>query len=247
MTVVEREKRDLLEDLCRRYAGGAGGRSLSTRRLRVERHRLAWRFVTMGARFLKRSIDVAVSTAMGLMLGPLLIVVAVLIKLRDGGPVIFWQARVGRFGREFPFPKFRSMVLEAERLKKGLLQKNDHKDSITFKMKKDPRVTWIGRIIRKLSVDELPQLWCVLKGDMTLVGPRPPVPSEVAKYSLEQRRRLDATPGLTCLWQVSGRGDVPFAKQLTMDVDYIDGRSLWLDFKILLKTIPAVISGRGAY
>ena len=247
MAVTEREKNDLVMDLYRRYGVGAGGRPLSTRRLRVERKRLAWRLVTRGAHWFKRMVDIAVSLAMGLMLAPMLILVALLIKMHDGGPVLFWQTRVGRFGREFPFPKFRSMVLDAERLKKDLLKKNDHKDSITFKMKKDPRVTWIGRIIRKLSIDELPQLWCVLVGDMTLVGPRPPVPSEVAKYSLEQRRRLDATPGLTCLWQVSGRGDVPFAKQLKMDVEYIDRRSLWMDFKILLKTIPAVLSGRGAY
>src|SRR5271166_5764761 len=125
--------------------------------------------------------------------------------------------------------------------------KNDHANSITFKMRNDPRVTWIGKIIRKLSIDELPQLWCVLKGDMSLVGPRPPVPSEVAEYTLRDRRRLDATPGLTCIWQVSGRGNIPFPKQVELDVQYIESQSVWLDVKLLLKTVPAVLLGKGAY
>jgi lipopolysaccharide/colanic/teichoic acid biosynthesis glycosyltransferase len=114
-------------------------------------------------------------------------------------------------------------------------------------MKNDPRVTWIGRIIRKFSIDELPQLWCVLIGDMSLVGPRPPVPREVALYTLKDRRRLESTPGLTCIWQVSGRGDIPFPQQVELDVEYIESQSLWLDLKILLKTVPAVLTGKGAY
>ena len=121
------------------------------------------------------------------------------------------------------------------------------KGHITFKMKKDPRITWIGRIIRKLSIDELPQLWCVLKGDMSLVGPRPPVPSEVEKYTLSDRRRLDIKPGLTCIWQVSGRGDIPFKEQVKLDVQYIESQSIWLDIKIILLTVPAVLTGKGAY
>src|SRR5262249_44370183 len=162
-----------------------------------------------------------------------LFLVALAIKLTDWGPVLFWQIRVGRWGREFPFPKFRSMVRNAEALKEKLLTQNDHGNSVTFKMKRDPRVTTIGRIIRKLSIDELPQLWCVLKGDMSLVGPRPPVRSEVEKYTLADRRRLDAKPGLTCIWQVSGRGDIGFSKQVELDVQYIESQSLWLDFKLL--------------
>ena len=126
-------------------------------------------------------------------------------------------------------------------------KENDHDESITFKMKRDPRVTWIGRIIRKLSLDELPQLWCVLKGEMSLVGPRPPVPSEVAQYTLADRRRLEAVPGLTCIWQVSGRGDIPFDQQVQLDVQYIESQSLWLDIKLLFRTVPAVLFGRGAY
>jgi lipopolysaccharide/colanic/teichoic acid biosynthesis glycosyltransferase len=139
------------------------------------------------------------------------------------------------------------MVVGAERLKAELLAQNSHGDCVTFKMKRDPRVTWIGRIIRKLSIDELPQLWCVFKGEMSLVGPRPPVPGEVARYSLADRRRLDVVPGLTCIWQVSGRGDIPFPEQVKLDVDYIESQNLWLDLKLLLQTVPAVLLGRGAY
>ena len=127
------------------------------------------------------------------------------------------------------------------------MDQSDHEDSITFKMKRDPRITWIGRIIRKLSIDELPQLWCVLRGDMSLVGPRPPLPSEVEQYSLSDRRRLEVIPGLTCIWQVSGRGDIPFAEQVELDAQYIESQSLWLDILLLLKTVPAVLLGRGAY
>jgi len=200
-----------------------------------------------GAQVLKRILDIAVAVTMLALLAPLLALVAVLVKLTDGGPVLFWQTRVGRWGREFPFPKFRSMVPNADRLVEGLLAQNDHKEGVTFKMRKDPRLTWIGRIIRKLSIDELPQLWCVLKGEMTLVGPRPPVPREVAQYTLEQRRRLDVTPGLTCTWQVSGRSNIPFPRQVELDVQYIESQSLWLDLKLLAQTVPAVLLGRGAF
>jgi lipopolysaccharide/colanic/teichoic acid biosynthesis glycosyltransferase len=178
---------------------------------------------------------------------PLLLTVALLIKLTDGGPVLFWQRRVGYRGRPFDFPKFRSMVADAEALKRSLLGRNHHGDCVTFKMRNDPRITWVGRIIRKVSVDELPQLWCVLKGDMSLVGPRPPVPEEVARYTVAERRRLEAMPGLTCIWQVSGRGDVPFPKQVQMDVQYVDSQSFWLDILLLFKTVPAVLLGKGAY
>ncbi|UCD91022.1 MAG: sugar transferase [Desulfobacterales bacterium] len=139
------------------------------------------------------------------------------------------------------------MVVEAETIKDSIFDQRDHEDRITFKMKKDPRITWIGRIIRKLSVDELPQLWNVLKGDMSLVGPRPPVPREVEQYTLLDRRRLDVIPGLTCFWQVSGRGDIPFDQQVELDVQYIESQSFWTDIKILFKTIPAVLTGKGAY
>jgi lipopolysaccharide/colanic/teichoic acid biosynthesis glycosyltransferase len=203
--------------------------------------------IQMASDRVKRLIDIIVSLSLLFLLFPLFLLVAFLIWLTDGGPALFWQVRVGRWGHEFPFPKFRSMVFNAEQLKARLLSLNDHKEGVTFKMKRDPRVTWIGRIIRKLSIDELPQLWCVLKGDMTLVGPRPPVPGEVNRYTRADRRRLDVTPGLTCLWQVSGRGNLSFARQVELDVEYIENRSLWLDLKLLLRTVPAVLTGRGAY
>ena len=139
------------------------------------------------------------------------------------------------------------MVVHAALLKDALLEQSEHQGSLTFKMKRDPRVTWIGRIIRKFSIDEIPQLWCVLTGDMSLVGPRPPVPREVAHYTLADRRRLDVIPGLTCSWQVGGRSDIPFPQQVELDVQYIESQSLRLDIKLLLQTIPAVVLGKGAY
>jgi lipopolysaccharide/colanic/teichoic acid biosynthesis glycosyltransferase len=319
----------LMEELYRRYARGTSGPGSFLRRLRYWRKKYAWLLVVGGARVIKRAIDIFAALAGLLLLLPLFLVVALLIKLTDGGPVLFWQSRVGRWGREFPFPKFRSMVANAEEIKRRMVEllthvraelgrlaeerpdlapevreglrrfareplpkvaklmakfppdvraaieglgkevltrmvaemrdldpksqkilaamQNDHANSITFKMRNDPRVTWIGKIIRKLSIDELPQLWCVLKGDMSLVGPRPPVPSEVAEYTLADRRRLDAKPGLTCIWQVSGRGDIPFDQQVQLDVQYINSHSVWLDIKLLLKTVPAVLLGKGAY
>lgn len=196
---------------------------------------------------LKRAADVLVSGLALLLLSPLFLVVALAIKLTDFGPVLFWQTRVGRYGKLLRFPKFRSMRTDAEAVKAALLANNDHGAGVTFKMKRDPRITGIGRIIRRLSIDELPQLWLVLKGDLTLVGPRPPIPQEVERYSLRQRRRLDVVPGLTCIWQVSGRSEIPFEQQARMDITYIDNRSLWFDLWLLIRTIPAVLFGRGAY
>lgn len=196
---------------------------------------------------LKRTADIVVSGLALLLLSPLFLIVAIAIKATDGGPVLFWQTRVGRYGKLLRFPKFRSMRTDAEAVKTALLANNDHGASVTFKMKRDPRITGIGRIIRRLSIDELPQLWLVLKGDLTLVGPRPPIPQEVERYSLRQRRRLDVVPGLTCIWQVSGRSEIPFEKQARMDIEYIDNRSLWFDLALLIRTIPAVLFGRGAY
>jgi lipopolysaccharide/colanic/teichoic acid biosynthesis glycosyltransferase len=139
------------------------------------------------------------------------------------------------------------MVTNAESIKKSLMTQNKHEEGVTFKIKADPRITPIGRFIRKTSIDELPQLLCILKGDMSLVGPRPSLPQEVMLYSLKDRRRLDIKPGLTCFWQVGGRSDIPFSQQVVLDVMYIDSQSIFLDIKLLLKTIPAVIFGRGAY
>lgn len=235
---------EMVEELYRRYGDPQMDRQ---RRLRFLWKRYAWVAVIGGARLLKRAIDVAASGLGILVLSPLFLLVALAIKATDRGPVLFWQSRVGQWGREFPFPKFRSMVVNAEALKDQLLEQNQHGESVTFKMKKDPRITWIGRLIRRTSVDELPQLWCILRGDMSLVGPRPPVPREVAVYTLKDRRRLDVIPGLTCIWQVEGRGDVPFEQQVEMDLSYIESQSLWFDIKLLFKTVPAVLTGKGAY
>jgi len=237
---------EMIEELYQRYGKTTGGQTIN-RRLRFWRKKYAWSIVVGSTALFKRFIDIAVSGVMLLALSPLFLFVAAAIKLTDRGPVLFWQTRVGKWGREFAFPKFRSMVVDAEKRKDAILDQSHHQDSVTFKMKKDPRVTWIGRIIRKLSVDELPQLWNVLKGDMSLVGPRPPVPGEVEQYSLADRRRLDVTPGLTSPWAVAGRGDIPFDAQVDLDVQYIESQSLWLDLKILFKTVPAVLFGKGAY
>lgn len=207
----------------------------------------SWRLVrTLGAR-IKRLIDVLVAGGALLVASPMMAAVALAIKLTDGGPALFWQTRVGKWGKPFAFPKFRSMVVNAEELRRKLEGLNQHREGVTFKMRRDPRITWIGRLIRRTSIDELPQLWCVLKGDMTLVGPRPALVSEVERYTLDDRRRLDVTPGLTCIWQVSGRSEIPFSEQVKLDVEYIETQSLRADLRLLLKTIPAVITGRGAY
>ena len=209
--------------------------------------RNTWHSRPFWHRVLKRAMDTVGSLSLFIALSPLMLLTALLIKLTDGGPVIFWQKRVGKWGHVFSFPKCRSMVVHAETMQAALQPFNDHGvGSVTFKMKKDPRLTWVGRYIRQASIDELPQLWCVLRGDMSLVGPRPPLPEEVTHYSLNDRRRLDIEPGLTCFWQVKGRSAIPFPQQVELDVDYIENPSLEEDFKLLAKTLPAVIKGNGA-
>jgi lipopolysaccharide/colanic/teichoic acid biosynthesis glycosyltransferase len=195
----------------------------------------------------KRSFDVMLALLLLVLSFPLLLVIAAAIKLTDGGPVLYWQRRVGMWGETFPFPKFRSMVVRADEMVGSLAAKNQHGSGITFKMKRDPRVTWIGRIIRRFSLDEFPQLWCVLRGHMSLVGPRPALPREVDRYTQKHRRRLGVRPGLTCIWQVSGRADIPFEKQVQMDVDYVESHTFWMDLKLVAFTVPAVLTGRGAY
>ncbi|VVS91333.1 sugar transferase [Desulfoluna spongiiphila] len=239
---IDGRRTELIEELYGLY-----GKGTLRMRLRFFRKKYAWVAITGGAWAIKRSFDILASLAALLLLSPLFLVVAAGIWFTDRGPVLYWQKRVGKWGREFPFPKFRSMMVGADTVKDAILEQSDHEESITFKMKKDPRVTGIGRVIRKLSIDELPQLWCVLKGEMSLVGPRPPLPREVALYTLADRRRLDVTPGLTSIWAVSGRGDIPFERQVELDLQYIQSRSIRTDLKILLKTIPAVLFGRGAY
>ena len=193
----------------------------------------------------KRAIDLLIAAAGLLVLSPLMGLLALLIRVTSPGPAIFRQVRCGLNGRRFEFYKFRSMVENAEELKPQLAHLNT-RDTVVFKIPDDPRLTPVGRILRKFSIDEWPQLWNVLRGDMSLVGPRPAVPSEVDQYKCWQRRRLRMRPGLTCLWAISGRDNVDFETWMKMDMQYIDNWSLSLDWKILLQTIPRVITGHGA-
>jgi len=193
---------------------------------------------------LKRLTDVAIGAAGLVVLAPFMAAIALLVRLTSPGPVIFKQVRCGLNGRRFLFYKFRSMVENAEDLKPGLAHLSTRETA--FKIPDDPRLTPAGRYLRKFSIDEWPQLWNVLRGDMSLVGPRPAVPSEVDQYQRWQRRRLRMRPGLTCLWAVSGRDRVDFETWMRMDMQYIDNWSLALDWKILLRTIPRVLTGRGA-
>lgn len=239
----EDERSQLIDNLYAKH-----GRSSPWRwRWLYFRKKYSWLLVILIAKFIKRSLDILVSISLLVLLSPLILLIALLIKISDGGPILYVSRRVGRWGKEFKFPKFRSMHFNAEKEKDPLKALNLHGEDVTFKMQNDPRITKLGRFLRKTSIDELPQLWCVLKGEMSLVGPRPPLPEEVAAYSPKERIRLEITPGLTCLWQVSGRSDIPFSKQLQLDSEYIQSQSAWLDVKILLKTIPAVIFGKGAY
>jgi exopolysaccharide biosynthesis polyprenyl glycosylphosphotransferase len=194
---------------------------------------------------LKRAIDVVLAAAGLIVLSPLMAFIALLVRLTSPGPAIFRQVRCGLNGRRFLFYKFRSMCHNAEDLKQGLVHLNA-RDEVVFKIPDDPRLTGVGRYLRKFSVDEWPQLWNVLRGDMSLVGPRPAIPSEVDQYKRWQRRRLRMRPGLTCLWAVSGRDKVDFETWMKLDMQYIDNWSLALDWKILLRTIPRVLTGRGA-
>ncbi len=194
---------------------------------------------------IKRLMDIVLSLAALAVSGPVMAAVALAIKIEDpSGPVFFGQKRSGLYGRGFKMWKFRSMVTNAEALKSKLADTNEM-DGPVFKMTHDPRITRIGSFIRKTSLDEFPQFWNVLVGEMSLVGPRPPIPSEVAQYERWQMRRLSMKPGITCIWQVSGRNDIDFKTWMKLDLQYIDSWSLFLDLKLLLKTPYAVISGTG--
>jgi exopolysaccharide biosynthesis polyprenyl glycosylphosphotransferase len=197
---------------------------------------LGWKSVT----------DILLSAAMLLVLSPILLLVSILIKLDSRGPVIFKQARVGLRGRKFYIYKFRTMVQDAEKVKEKLMQQNEM-DGPVFKIKRDPRITRIGRFLRKSGLDELPQLYNVVKGEMSLIGPRPPLPEEVKQYERWHLRRLSIKPGITCSWQIiPNRNDVLFENWMKLDLNYIDNWSLRLDFKLLMKTIRTVILGSGA-
>lgn len=205
-----------------------------------------WSLHIQGTRKLKRLLDLSILlTALPIVL-PVGLLTMLAIRLDSPGPAIFHQTRVGKWGQLFTCYKFRSMYIDAEERKQELMGVNEA-DGPVFKMHNDPRVTRVGRIIRKLSIDELPQLINILKGDMTFVGPRPPLPNEVSEYEFEQRRRLDVVPGLTGLQQVSGRSDLSFERWVELDLEYISKQTLWNDIVILLKTVPTVIFGRGAY
>ena len=195
----------------------------------------------------KRFLDCLASGLGLLVLSPFFALLAIAIKLESSGPVLFSQTRLGQGGTAFRCWKFRSMFVDAEQRKQELLAENEMDGGTTFKMKRDPRITRVGRFIRKASIDELPQLWNVFVGDMSLVGPRPPVPQEVVNYTAYDRQRLMVKPGITCIWQVSGRSDIPFEEQVGLDIKYIVGRSLRMDIGLLLRTIPAVLFARGAY
>ena len=214
--------------------------------VRAARQVAAWKNRQRRHERIKRAIDIAGAAGAIAALSPLFALAALAIRLESRGPVLFSQVRIGKHGEEFLIWKFRSMYMDAERRRAELLAGSDRQGS-HFKMKHDPRITRTGRIIRRLSIDELPQLWNVLNGTMSLVGPRPNLPSEVAKYRVEELDRLKSKPGITCIWQVSGRADLPWDSQVKLDLDYVYEPSLVADIKLMLRTIPAVISGKGAY
>lgn len=193
---------------------------------------------------IKLFFDYFIASLILLAISPVMLTIALLVKLGDGGPIFFAQKRVGQNGRRFPCLKFRTMVVNAEALKADLMDQNEQEGPV-FKIKKDPRVTKIGHFLRKTSLDELPQFINVLRGEMSIVGPRPPVPAEVAQYERWQRRRLSMKPGITCIWQVSGRNNIPFDQWMKMDMQYIDSWSLKLDVILFLKTFKVMITGDG--
>jgi len=231
----------------RRYGAAQSilGRNILYFHFQIQRLHAYW--IAGGTALLKRTVDITFSTLLLILCSPVFLLIGILVKLEDRGSVFFAQRRVGQFGREFKMYKIRSMCLDAEQRLKDVLASNHHKDGVTFKIKNDPRITRVGRWLRKLSLDELPQLFNVLIGDMSLVGPRPPVPGEVSKYSMADRRRLAVKPGITCIWQISGRAEIDFSGQVQLDVNYIENVSFWTDMKILARTVPAVLSGKGAY
>lgn len=242
---MNREEMDYL--LMQHYARARTFWGRARLNLWLQMERMFWQCQIRGGPFAKRAIDLTVSAILLMALGPVFLVIGLLVKLEDGGPVFFSQSRTGQFGREFKMFKIRSMCLDAENRLAEVMSKNRHGEGITFKIENDPRITRVGWWLRKFSFDELPQLYNVLIGDMSLVGPRPPLPREVKRYTLADHRRLAAKPGITCIWQISGRSEIDFAGQVRLDVNYIEIQSLWTDVKILARTVPAVFLGKGAY
>jgi exopolysaccharide biosynthesis polyprenyl glycosylphosphotransferase len=219
---------------------------MAAQRLRLRLFFAIWRSWQGLDSRLKRALDLAGAGVALLLTLPIMAVTVALIKLDSPGPILFRQTRVGLHGRTFTCFKFRSMYIDAEARRAALVAQNEA-DGPVFKIRNDPRITRVGRVIRKFSIDELPQIFNVLRGEMSLVGPRPALPSEVAQYTPEQARRLDAVPGITGLQQVSGRSNLDFERWVALDVQYIAEQSVWQDIKILLRTIPTVVTGRGAY
>ena len=203
-------------------------------------HARAWK------RFVKRAIDVVGGVLLVVVLAPILVIAAIAIRVSSRGPVLYVQVRVGKDGRLFRMMKFRSMRRQAHDDRNNVIHLNEVSGPV-FKIREDPRLTRVGRLMRKLSIDELPQLMNVIGGQMSLVGPRPPLPEEYETYGPRERRRLSVRPGLTCIWQVSGRSDVDFESWVNMDLEYIDTWTFRQDLKLLLLTVPAVLSRRGAY
>ncbi len=236
----------LREALRARHSGPTGGHPL-LRRSKALLSRLRWWLGTRSTPRVRRLLDIVVAGSALLLASPVMLISALAIRLESPGPVFFAQQRVGLRGTPFRLWKFRSMYVDAEARQAELMTKNEMQGGVLFKMQNDPRVTRVGRFIRRFSIDELPQLWNVLRGDMAVVGPRPALPKEVAQYDLQQRHRLLARPGITCTWQVSGRSRIPFEQQVAMDVEYIHRASLSTDVHLLIKTVPAVISGDGAF
>ena len=235
-----------LNPLMRRLIAAQTGAGRWTLSLRTYCFAQLWLWTMALGEIIKRWFDIVVSGFFLMALSPLFGLIALLIRLEDGKPVIFEQIRVGKHGKHFKMYKFRSMRPDAEKQLEKLLAQNHHKEGVTFKIKDDPRLTRVGKWLRKFSFDELPQFYNVFRGDMSLVGPRPPVPREVAKYTLADRRRLAIKPGITCFWQIGGRAEIDFSGQVDLDVRYIEQQSLFTDIKILAKTVPAVLSGKGA-
>lgn len=208
--------------------------------------RTSWKLEGTLYRFAKRLLDMLLATAGLIALAPFFLLIAAAIKLESTGPIFFSQRRVGLKGQRFRMWKFRSMFVDAEARRAALLAQSD-RSGMHFKMKHDPRITRVGRIIRRASIDELPQLLNVLAGSMSIVGPRPNLESEVARYRIDEFGRLDSKPGITCIWQVSGRAEVPWERQVEMDLDYVYEPSLKQDINLIAKTLPAILSGKGAY
>ena len=194
----------------------------------------------------KRVMDILGAGCGLVLLSPVIIIVAILVKFSSKGPVFFSQKRVGKNGKAFEMYKFRSMVVNAEELKEKLAAQNEMSGPM-FKMKDDPRVTKVGKFIRKTSLDELPQLWNVIKGDMSLVGPRPSLPKEVAQFEEWMYKRLWVKPGLTCYWQVSGRNNIDFEDWMKLDCKYVDERNLWIDIKLIFKTVGVLFGDKNAH